>query len=202
MRARVLVTRMDWMVLLPIIVSVGLTLVVFITIYKIPPGWMSRETSALREELQRLASPSNLGDAIHHAVTKNDAEILSIVGEEANGIIHEAIPLLSERLAHEAVGLVASMYTKGVARDMGKTSGAARGYLQLPGIQKAALKTGAESLLGGGLGELLGGMNIPPEMIAQFLSSMAGGGNNGPGAPNAGPAASQGNYQPVVMPRG
>ena len=164
------------MVLLPVAVSAA---VIFL-LYSIPPPWVKRYLGAI-DRLEKVLSPTAFGDAIHHAVTKNDGEILTVIGEEANGIVHEAIPVLSERLAHEAVGLVASMYSKGVASEMGKSSGAARGYLKLPGIQKAALKTGAESLLGGGLGSLLGGLDIPPEMIAQFLSSMAtrGAGNNG-----------------------
>ena len=109
------------------------------------------------------------------------------MGAEMNGIVHDAIPIFTERLANEAVGLVASMYSKGVASEMGKTSGAARGYLKLPGIQKAALKTGAESLLGGGLGQLLPeGLEgfISPEMIQGFMSSMANpAGNGGPATP-------------------
>jgi hypothetical protein len=169
------------MVLLPIIVSVGISATLFIVLYKIPPGWVSQQATEIAASLQEITNPTNLGDAIHHALTKNDAEVLGIVGEEANGIVHEAIPLATEKLANEAVGLIASMYSKGVASEMGKRSGAARGYLQLPGIQKTALKTGAESLLGGGLGELLGGMDISPEMIQMFMSSMAGGSNNGPG---------------------
>ena len=186
------------MVLLPVIVSAA----VIILLYTIPPPWVKRYLGAA-EKIQEIASPTNLGDAIHHAVTKNEGEILTIMGEEANGIVHEAIPVATERLANEAVGLIASMYSKGVAKDMGKASGAARGYLKLPGIQKAALKTGAESLLGGGLGELLGGMEIPPEVIQGFLSSMAGGSNNGPGPQtNTGQPPSQGNYQAVVMPHG
>jgi len=178
MRARVLVSRMDWIVLLPVIVSGA----VIALLYLVPPPWVKRYLR-VADNLGSYLSPTSLGDAVHHALTKNNAEVLTIVGEEANGIVHEAIPMLSERLANEAVGLVASMYSKGVAKDMGKLSGAARGYLKLPGIQKAALKTGAESLLGGGLGGLLGGLDIPPEVIGQFLSSMAtqgATGNNGP----------------------
>jgi hypothetical protein len=168
---------MDWIVLLPIVVSAG----VILLLYTVPPPWVKRYMGAA-DDLKQLLSPTALGDAVHHAVTKNDAEVLTIVGEEMNGIVHEAIPVATERLANEAVGLLASMYTKGVAKDMGERSGAARGYLKLPGIQKQALKTGAESLLGGGLGELLGGVDISPEMIQMFMSSMAGGRNNGPGA--------------------
>ena len=163
--------------LLPVIVSAG----VIILLYSIPPPWVKRYLGAV-DDVKSLLSPTALGDAVHHAAMKDDAALLTILGEEANGIVHDAIPVFTERLANEAVGLVASMYSKGIASEMGKKSGAARGYLQLPGIQKAALKTGAESLLGGGLGELLGGLNLPPELIGQFLSSMTtqGTGNNGP----------------------
>ena len=169
---------MDMIVLLPVIVSAA----VIILLYTIPPPWVKRYLGAA-DDIKGLLSPSVLGDAVHHACTKNDGEVLTIVGEEMNGIVHEAIPVATEKLAQEAVGLVASMYSKGVASEMGKRSGAARGYLQLPGIQKAALKTGAESLLGGGLGELLGGMDIPPELIQQFLSGMAGNAGNGGPSP-------------------
>ena len=174
---------MDWMVLLPIVVSAG---VIFL-LYTIPPPWVKRYMGAV-DDLKGLLTPVALGNAVHHAVTKNDSEILTTVGEEMNGIVHEAIPMFTERLANEAVGLVASMYSKGVASEMGKTSGAARGYLQLPGIQKAALKTGAESLLGGGLGQLLppelAGV-ITPEMIQDFMGNMLnkGGDNGAPGSP-------------------
>ena len=169
---------MDWMVLLPIVVSAG---VIFL-LYTIPPPWVKRYMGAV-DDLKSLLNPTALGDAVHHAVTKNDIEILNTVGEELNGIVHEAMPIFTEKLANEAVGLVASMYSKGVAKDMGKASGAARGYLKLPGIQKAALKTGAESMLGGALGGLLppelAGV-VTPEMLQSFLGNMLQGGNGAP----------------------
>ena len=172
---------MEWVVLLPIFVSIGLTAAVFILIYKIPPGWVSHQAAEISASLEKITDPTNLGDAIHHAVTKNDSEILTIVGEEANGIVHEAIPAFSEKLANEAVALVSSMYSKGVAKSMGESSGAARGYLALPGIQKAALKTGAESMLGGALGNFLppeiAGL-LTPEMIQGFLTGAMNPGNS------------------------
>ena len=139
-------------------------------------------------DIKELFTPVALGDAVHHAVTKNDAEVMQIAGEYANGAINDAIPAFTEKLAAEAVGLVASMYTSGVAKDMGKTSGAARGYLKLPGIQKQALKAGAEGILGGGLGQLLppelAGV-ISPEMIQSFMSSLMTPAGNGGGAPTS-----------------
>ena len=168
---------MDWMAISPVIVSAG----VICLLYLIPPPWVKRYMGSV-DDLKGLLTPHALGDAVHHAVTKNDSEILDTVGAEMNGIVHEAIPVFTERLANEAVGLVASMYTKGVASDMGKSSGAARGYLKLPGIQKAALKTGAESMLGGGLGQLLPegmGDMISPEMIQGFMSSLMTPAGNG-----------------------
>jgi len=177
------------MVLLPIIVSAG---VIFL-LYSIPPPWVKRYMGAV-DDFKGLLSSEALGDAVHHAATKNDGEVISIVGAEMNGIVHEAIPAFTEKLASEAVGLVASMYTSGVAKDMGQTSGAARGYLKLPGIQKQALRVGAESLAGGALGGILppeiAGM-VSPEMIQSFMSSLltpAGtGGVSGNGNVNSSP---------------
>jgi len=177
------------MVLLPVIVSAG----VITLLYLIPPPWVKRYMGAV-DDFKGSLAPEALGDAVHHAATKNNGEIMTIMGEEANGIIHEAIPAFTEKLAAEAVGLVSSMYTKGIAKDMGETSGAARGYLKLPSIQKQALKTGVESVAGGALGQFLppeiAGM-ISPEMLQGFLSSMlAPAGNGGPstavGAPPQG----------------
>ena len=162
---------------MPVIVSAA----VIGLLYLIPPPWVKRYMGAV-DDFKELLSPSALGDAVHHAAMKNDGEIMTTVGEEMNGIVHEAIPVFTEKLANEAVGLVASMYSKGVASEMGKSSGSARGYLKLPGIQKAALKTGAESLLGGGLGQLLPeGMEgmISPEMIQGFMSSLMTPAGNG-----------------------
>ena len=182
---------MDLMTLLPVIVSAG----VITLLYLIPPPWVKRYMGAV-DDFKGLLSPEALGDAVHHAATKNDGELLTIAGEEANGIVHEAVPLFAEKLAGEAVGLISSMYTTGVAKDMGKTSGAARGYLQLPSIQKQALKTGVERVAGGALGQFLPpelASMISPEMLQGFLGSLmtpAGNGNV------TGAAPPQANSQP------
>jgi hypothetical protein len=176
---------MEWTVLLPVIVSAA----VICLLYLIPPPWVKRYMGAV-DDFKELLSPTALGDAVHHAVTKNDAEVMQIAGEYANGAIHEAIPAFTEKLANEAVGLVASMYTSGVAKDMGKASGAARGYLQLPSIQKQALKTGVESMGTGMLGGLLPpeiASMITPEMIQSFMSGLLTPGGNGAQAPAGNP---------------
>ena len=194
---------MEWALLLPIFVSIGLSAAIFVLIYKIPPGWVSQQTAEINQSLQQLTSPSYAGDALHHAMTKNDNEVIQIASEYANGAIYDAIPVFSASLAKEGMSALAAMYSKGVASDMGKQSGAARGYLALPGIQKQVVKVGAESLLGGGLEGILG--NIPPEVIQGFLSSMTGAGaGNGQQSQSALPAPSQSQqqYQPVVMPHG
>jgi len=187
---------MDWAVLLPVIVSAG----VIILLYSIPPPWVKRYLGAV-DDVKSLLTPTALGDAVHHAAMKDDAALLTILGEEANGIVHDAIPVFTERLANEAVGLVASMYSKGIASEMGKKSGAARGYLQLPGIQKQAVRAGAESLLGGGLGQLLppelAGV-ITPEMLQGFMSSLLTPGGNGQQAHAGSPQAPTAEWRPPV----
>ena len=168
---------MNWAVLLPVLVSAA----VIILLYTIPPPWVKRYLGSV-EDIKHILTPVAMGDAVHHALVKNEGEVLTIVGEEANGIVHEAIPAFSAALANEAMGALAAMYSKGVASEMGKKSGAARGYLALPGIGKQAVKQGAEGLLGGALGQYL------PEGVdlGQLLPLLLQGGLQGNGAaPNA-----------------
>ena len=191
---------MNWMVLLPIIVSVGLTAAVFITIYRIPPRWVTAQTDRLDAFITRLdsiTSPQFVGDAIHHAVMKNDAELLAVAGSEANGIVHEAMPVFTEHLAKEAVQTLGAMYQSGYASKIRGESGGAKGYLSLPGFSKHAAKAGVEGLAGGALGGLLD--DIPPEVIQGFMSSLLtpGAKDNGPkGLPAGSPQAA--NQTPML----
>jgi len=138
-----------------------------------------REVMAGMATLKSIASPQQLGDALHHAIMKNDGEIMQEAGEHMNGIVADAIPLFSSKLAEEAMGALGSMYSSGVAKQLGKSSGAARGYLNLSGIGKQAVKQGAEGVLGGALGGLLPeGIDIG-SLISMFMASKGAGGGNG-----------------------
>lgn len=139
-----------------------------------------REVMAGMATLKSIASPQMLGDALHHAVMKDEGAIMQEVGEHMNGVVHSAIPVFTEKLATEVMGALGSMYSTGVAKQLGKSSGAARGYLNLSGIGKQAVKQGAEGMLGGALGGLLPeGVDIG-SLITMFMNSKGAGGGNGP----------------------
>lgn len=168
--------------LLPIFVSIGLTTAVFLMIYKIPPGWVSLQAAEIKASLDSLNSPTLLGDAIHHAMMKEDGALVNEFAEHANGIVHEAIPDMSKALAGEAVAALSVITTPGQANKLKAQSGAARGYLNLGGsIQRQAVKTGVQEM---GMG-MLGGIMEDPTWgpIAQqfIMNAVQNLGNNGPG---------------------
>jgi len=164
-------------------------------IYVRPPPWVKGLLVKL-DRLPQTITPQFVGEALRHAYPPEET------WEYANGVLHDNVPHLAEALGKEAVGAIGAIYGSKAGSEMGKKSGAARGYLGLSGIGKQAVQMGGRDLLGGGLAELLE-HPIAQQFIMQALQGA--GQNNGPGASQmpflGGAQKQQGqSYPPVVMP--
>jgi len=172
----------EWTVILPVAVSAC----VILLLYLVPPPWVKKYLGTAEEITQAIAAaslPETMGDAVHHALTKNDGEVMQELGEHLNGVVAENVPTFTKALAGEAVAALSVMTTPGQARALKDKSGAAKGYLNLGGsIQRQAVRTGAESMAGGALGEIMSHPVYGPlaqQFIQDALTKKLGGGNGG-----------------------
>ncbi len=178
---------LNWAILVVAGASLIFALLAYRTVMR-TTGRIDGLLGKLPSDISTIISPTFVGDAIHHALMKDDSAVMQEAAEHANGIVAENLPVASKLLAEEAINAVSVMTTPGQATALKGKSGAAKGYLGLGGsIQRQAVKTGVEGMAGGALGEIMEHPVYGPiaqQFIGNAMAKMAGGaGGNGPAPP-------------------
>ena len=174
---------LNWAILVVAGASLIFALLAYRTVMR-TTGRIDGLLSKLPSDISTIISPLFVGDAIHHALMKNEGAVVQEIAEHANGIVTEQMPEFTKALAGEAMAALSVMTTPGQAKALAGKSGAAKSYLGLGGsIQRQAVKSGAESMAGGALGEIMDHPIYGPiaqQFIGNAMAKMAGG-NGQPG---------------------
>lgn len=178
---------LNWAILVVAGASLIFALLAYRTVMR-TTGRIDGLLSKLPSDITTIISPTFVGDAIHHALMKDDSAVMQEAAEHANGIVAENLPVASKLLAEEAINAVSVMTTHGQAKALQGKSGAAKGYLGLGGsMQRMAVKTGVEGMAGGALGELMDHPIYGPivgQVVQNAIAKMVpGAGGDGPNAP-------------------
>jgi hypothetical protein len=185
---------LNWAILVVAGASLIFALLAYRTVMR-TTGRIDGLLSKLPSDITTIISPQFVGDAIHHALMRDEGAIMQEAAEHANGIVASNLPVASKLLAEEAINAVSVMTTPGQARALQGKSGAAKGYLNLGGsVQRQAVKTGVEGMAGGALGEIMDHPIYGPiaqQFIGNAMAKMAGGNGAPGGQPQPGPSNPQ-----------